>query len=130
MNKFNTNFSSIQQISNQYLQKNQKKNYYDTYSSDFADILKEQQSINQSLKFSKHANQRLESRNINLSNEQLERLNNGVSKAREKSINETLVMMDNLVFIVNTKNNTVITAISQGENKENIFTNIDGAVII
>ena len=72
---------------------------------------------------------RLESRNINLSQEQMSRLNQGVSKARDKSINESLVMMDNLAFIVNIKNNTVVTALESNE-ESNVFTNIDGAVIV
>lgn len=87
------------------------------------------EQISQDVKFSKHANQRLESRNINLSEEQMSRLNQGVSKARDKSINESLVMMDNLAFIVNIKNNTVVTALESNE-ESNVFTNIDGAVIV
>ena len=83
----------------------------------------------ENVKFSKHANQRLESRNINLSEDQMSRLNQGVSKARDKSINESLVMMDNLAFIVNVKNNTVVTALESNE-ESNVFTNIDGAVIV
>ena len=39
-------------------------------------------------------------------------------------------MMDNLAFIVNIKNNTVITAMDQDTNDSNVFTNIDGAVIV
>jgi flagellar operon protein len=65
-----------------------------------------------------------------LNDEQMLRLNNGVMQAKEKSINESLVMMDNIAFIVNIKNNTVITAIDQATNDSNIFTNIDGAVIV
>ncbi len=79
------------------------------------------------LKFSKHANQRLESRNIDLSLNQLNRLQNGTQKAREKGINESLVMVDNLAFIVNVKNNTVVTAVN--DEGDGVFTNIDGAVI-
>lgn len=79
------------------------------------------------LKFSKHANQRLSDRNIDLTQNQLERLEEGTRKAKEKGINESLVMIDDLAFIVNIKNNTVVTAVNQ--EKENIFTNIDGAVI-
>ncbi|MFA9463834.1 MAG: TIGR02530 family flagellar biosynthesis protein [Velocimicrobium sp.] len=79
------------------------------------------------LKFSKHANQRLESRNIDLSQSQLKRLITGTQKARDKGINESLVMVDNLAFIVNVKNNTVVTAVNDAKNS--IFTNIDGAVI-
>jgi len=80
------------------------------------------------LKFSKHAYERLASRNIDLTKEQLERLETGAKKAFEKGINESLVMVDNLAFIVNIQNNTVITAVNDGEDK--VFTNIDGAVVI
>ena len=80
------------------------------------------------LKFSKHASERLVSRNIDLSEAQKERLNQAVKAAEAKGIKESLVMMDNLAFIVNVKNNTVITAVAGGEEK--IFSNIDGAVVV
>ena len=67
------------------------------------------------------------SRNIDLSEVQLERLQNGTRRAEEKGIKESLVMVDNLAFIVNVRNNTVITAVNEKEDK--VFTNIDGAVI-
>lgn len=79
------------------------------------------------LVFSKHANERLLSRNIDLSDSQLERLQNGTRRAEEKGIKESLVMVDNLAFIVNVRNNTVITAVNEKDDK--VFTNIDGAVI-
>ena len=79
------------------------------------------------LKFSKHAGERLIARNINLSREQMQRLATGTTKAREKGIGESLVLVDDLAFIVNVKNNTVITAMD--DSSEGIFTNIDGAVI-
>ena len=73
---------------------------------------------------------RLEKRNINLTREQNERLENGVIKAGEKGIRESLVMVDSLAFIVNVPNRTVVTAMDQTETQNNIFTNIDGAVIM
>ena len=76
--------------------------------------------------FSKHAAARLSSRNINLSSEQSRRLENGVQQAKEKGINESLIVIDNLAFIVNVKNSTVVTAVGEDDNKT--FTNIDGAV--
>ena len=96
----------------------------------FSEILKGQQaaSVTGELKFSKHANERLASRNIDLTDDQMVRLENGAKKASEKGINESLVMVDNLAFIVNVKNNTVITAVNNGEDR--VFTNIDGAVIM
>jgi flagellar operon protein len=96
----------------------------------FSEILKSKQTAEDvgELKFSKHANERLASRNIDLTDDQMARLENGARKAYEKGINESLVMVDNLAFIVNVKNNTVITAVNDGEDK--VFTNIDGAVIM
>lgn len=79
------------------------------------------------LVFSKHANERLISRNIDLSEAQLERLQSGTRRAEEKGIKESLVMVDDLAFIVNVRNNTVITAVNEKDDK--VFTNIDGAVI-
>ncbi|MDO5293993.1 MAG: TIGR02530 family flagellar biosynthesis protein [bacterium] len=80
------------------------------------------------LKFSKHANERLASRNIDLTKEQLEKLEEGTNKAKSKGINESLVVVDGLSFIVSCKNNTVITAVD--DESEQVFTNIDGAVIM
>jgi len=81
------------------------------------------------LKFSKHAVNRLQNRNIVLSDEQMARLNMGKVEAGEKGIKDSLILVDELAFIVNIPNNTVVTAMDQTENKNNVFTNIDGAVI-
>ena len=99
----------------------------------FQDILsKKTDGIGQSgeIKFSKHATNRLSDRNIELTEDQVERLNLGTAKASAKGINESLVIVDSLAFIVSVPNQTVITAMDQTEANENIFTNIDGAVII
>ncbi len=81
------------------------------------------------LKFSKHATVRLADRNIALTEQQLERLSEGTQKASEKGIKDSLVIVDQLAFIVNIPNHTVVTAMDQLEARENVFTNIDGAVI-
>ena len=95
----------------------------------FAEILEQKKIAERGeLKFSKHASERLVSRNIDLSENQKARLNQAVKAAEAKGIKESLVMMDNLAFIVNVKNNTVITAVAGGEEK--IFSNIDGAVVV
>lgn len=73
---------------------------------------------------------RLLNRNIQLSQEQKNRLQDGAQKAEAKGIKESLVLMDSLAFIVNIPNRTVVTAMEQGESTEHIYTNIDGAVII
>lgn len=82
------------------------------------------------LRFSKHADARLLERSIHLTKSQVQRLNEGADKAGAKGIKDSLVIMDNLAFIVNTKSRTVITAMDQDYEKDNIYTNIDGAVIV
>ncbi len=124
-------FPSIEQMTQQLnAAKNIQGNVKPQGNTPFSEILKSKQAVSESneLKFSKHANERLASRNIDLTDEQLSRLENGAKKASEKGINESLVMVDNLAFIVNIKNNTVITAVNDGDDR--VFTNIDGAVIM
>ena len=82
------------------------------------------------VKFSQHALQRLQSRNINLAQEQLQKIGSAVDKAAQKGAKESLVLMDNLAFVVSVKNKTVITAMDGASIKENVFTNIDSAVIV
>lgn len=99
-------------------------------NSSFEEILAKKTELGKShgLVFSRHANERLASRNIDLTSEQLSKLESGTQKAKMKGIKESLVMVDNMAFIVSVKNNTVITAMNDED--EQIFTNIDGAVIM
>lgn len=135
MNVNNSQFLSIEQLQDQYL-KQQKVNSGNKtpQGMSFEEILQKQQvqgtPTKEVVKFSKHAANRLNDRKIELTDEQLERLNDGTKKAGQKGIRDSLVLVDQLAFIVNTKSNTVITAMDQTEANENIYTNIDGAVII
>ncbi|MDE6761122.1 MAG: flagellar protein [Lachnospiraceae bacterium] len=136
MDRLQNSFMSIEQVKDAYLNNGKKPNWQNVTTEQglsFQEILKKTSSAKENLPgviFSKHANERLASRNINLNDDQMNRLNKGVMQAKEKSINESLVMMDNIAFIVNVKNNTVITAMDQENNDSNVFTNIDGAVIV
>jgi flagellar operon protein len=96
-------------------------------SSEFGQIL--DQKIN-NVKFSQHAMQRLESRNISFDQDKMAKLNDAVSKAAQKGARESLVLMNDLALVVSIKNRTVITAMDGASMKDNIFTNIDSAVII
>lgn len=93
----------------------------------FKNIL-EKQAQNSNLSFSKHASMRLNDRNLSLSNAQIKRVENGIKKAEQKGIKDSLVLVDNIALLVNVKNKTVVTAIDN--NSEKIYTNIDGAVIV
>ncbi len=128
-NAIRNGFHSIEQVTDTYLKKGIKESDKKAEIS-FDEVLRAKQEALDPLKFSKHAMGRLNDRNISLSPEQSQRLADGVSKAGAKGIQESLVLVDSLAFIVNVPNKTVVTAIDQADTGENIFTNIDGAVIV
>lgn len=125
----NKNFLSIDQMAERYLNSGlSKQSVNETGQVSFKDIFAQKSS--EQLRFSKHATVRLEDRNISLTDEQLERLNDGARKAQAKGIKDSLVIVDQLAFIVNVPNNTVVTAMDSSETNDNVFTNINGAVIM
>ncbi len=134
MNIQRNQFLSIEQLTDTYLQESKKVQKTGTEQAvSFGQILEDKsKDITQGsvLKFSKHASNRLSMRNIELSDEQVNRLQDGMQKANAKGIKDSLMIMDKLAFIVNVPSSTVVTAMDQNETSDNIFTNIDGAVII
>lgn len=133
MNKITNQFTSIEQVTERYLnQQSTKRLAVSEQGLSFEEIFHQKREVseNSELKFSKHAAMRLENRKISLSKDQSIRLENGVQRASEKGIKESLVLMDSLAFIVNVPNKTVVTAMDQSESGNGIFTNIDGAVIV
>jgi len=141
MNGIQNNFLSNAQIMDQYLNTTKASGDAKTNSTSlktenglsFQDVLfgkLDEVQKSSELKFSKHASNRLMDRGIELTTDQMNRLSEGANRAGEKGIKDSLVMVDNLAFIVNVPNQTVITAMDQTRADENIFTNIDGAVIV
>ena len=92
--------------------------------ADFAAILQDR------LKVSGHAQTRLASRNIELGKAEWERVMAGVDKAAAKGAKDSLVMIDDIALVVSVKNRTVITAVDKESLKDNVFTNIDSAVVV
>lgn len=82
------------------------------------------------LKVSNHAQTRLQSRDLQLDGAKWERVLEGVERAAQKGAKESLVMVDDIALVVSVRNRTVITAVGQDHLKENVFTNIDSAVIV
>lgn len=82
-----------------------------------------------SMTFSAHAQKRMTSRGINLNAGDHARLDSACSKLSQKGAREALVLLDDKAFLVSVKNRTVITALDKNEIRQNVFTNIDGAVI-
>jgi flagellar operon protein len=93
----------------------------------FADVLRTQQG--QPVRFSSHALQRVERRGIDVSPDTLGRLQDGVERAAGKGARASVVFVDSTAFVVSVPNRTVITAVDRDHMKQQVFTNIDSAVI-
>ncbi len=135
MNIANERFLSAKQIQGEFLKAPGRDAYKDTTEGQgsFGDILGRMQnevSQGNEIRFSKHAEARLATRDITLDDTQMDRLQDGVAKASMKGIKESLLIMDKLAFIVNVPSATVVTALDSTTGNEQVFTNIDGAVIV
>ena len=82
------------------------------------------------LTISKHANLRMAQRGIDIGSKQWDAIESKVTEARSKGVKESLVLLNNAALIVSTKNQTVITAMNREEASSQIFTNIDGTIIL
>ena len=130
MSDIRSGFTSIEQVMSRFPDsskslRTEKKEPEKSFSEFLGEKIRED---GEGVRFSKHAALRLSDRGIDLSQEQTDRLNEGVKSAKEKGIQESLVLMDSLAFIVNTDKQTVITAMDSHDTS--VFTNIDGAVIV
>ena len=123
----NAMIRNLEQLNNQTKPQNGSKPKTAEGAS-FQDLLNQQ--MDRQLSFSRHAVQRTEQRNIQLTSNDLERLENACDKAEKKGIKEALVVMNDAAFIVNAASRTVITALDKNEMKDNVFTNIEGALFI
>jgi flagellar operon protein len=88
------------------------------------------QILENRLKVSGHAQTRFASRNIEFGRAEWDRVLEGVERAAQKGAKESLVLVDDVALLVSVKNRTVITAVDKAHLKENVFTNIDSAVIV
>jgi len=96
----------------------------------FREMFSAELASNRDVTFSKHASQRLHSRGLELSDEQLGRIADAVDKAAARGSRETLVLTDDAALVVSVENRTVITAFDREQLREGVVTAIDSAVII
>jgi flagellar operon protein len=82
----------------------------------------------QGVRFSNHALKRLQSRSIDLNSDNVNRLSNAIDKAEKRGGKSSLVMVDDLAFIVNVHDRTVVTALDTNQRGEGVFTQIDSVV--
>ena len=95
-----------------------------TDGSSFAETLSQVQDVH----FSNHAQKRLESRDISLNDDSVQRLSDAIDKAEKRGGKSSLVMVDDMAFIVNVPNRTVVTALDANHRGEGVFTQIDSVV--
>lgn len=96
----------------------------------FAEVLQSTLERATPLKFSAHALQRLEERQIHLTAVELDRLERGVNDLAAKGGRSSLVLIDNQAYLVSVPNKTVITALSNLTGEKNVFTNVDSVAIV
>ncbi|MBA3876271.1 MAG: hypothetical protein C0498_04930 [Anaerolinea sp.] len=81
------------------------------------------------VQISRHAQQRLEQRNIDLGPEDLSRLRGAVDALARRGAQHSVVLLDRLALVVNIPSATVVTAVEPRVGKESVFTSIDSVVI-
>lgn len=84
----------------------------------------------ENLKFSNHAVERMRSRGISFSPDEMKGIENAVTKAAAKGAKDTLILSGENALIVSVKNNTVVTVMDRAAMRENVFTNIDSTVVL
>lgn len=95
----------------------------------FDQVLQQQLRPAGKVRFSRHAEERMQSRGIAFSPQQLGRLEQAVAKAEAKGGRDSLVLLDDAALVVSVKNSTVVTVADKDGLKQNLFTNIDSAII-
>jgi flagellar operon protein len=84
----------------------------------------------QDLKFSSHASERMKTRGIELSSDEMEKLSTAVNEAKHKGSKASLVLLNNVAYIVSVTNSTVVTAVDSSSMQNHVFTQIDSAIIL
>ncbi|BAK17412.1 hypothetical protein SSIL_2989 [Solibacillus silvestris StLB046] len=105
-----------------------KQNTDQVSKQSFMDHLK--QATGEELKISKHASERLNERNISITDREWQQISEKVFEAKNKGVKQPLVLLDQAALIVSAKNATVITALDRNEAKQQLFTNIDGTILL
>nr|MBN2278334.1 hypothetical protein [candidate division Zixibacteria bacterium] len=108
----------------------EQANQSEEKAASFKTTFSEELSRSQGLSISKHAQQRLYSRGIELSDEKLSQLSQAIDKAALKGSKDTLILDDDAAYVASVPSRTIITAFSRASLQEGVFTSIDSAVIL
>lgn len=82
------------------------------------------------INLSTHAQKRLEERKIDFNGEEYTKVKDAMTKLKAKGSQNSLVVSDKAAYIVDVRNNKIITAVDKGSMSENVFTKIDSTVFI
>lgn len=82
------------------------------------------------LKFSSHAQKRMESRNITINADEMKKIEDGVAKLRNKGCQDSVILSNDRAYVISIKNNTVVTVVDEASLKDNVFTNIDSMTLV
>jgi len=96
----------------------------------FSQILGDKLAQNQDIKFSAHAIHRLEEQQVEMSEQAVNRLNDGVRQLDAKGSKNSVILMNETAFVVSVKNRTVVTAVDKTLDSNSVFTNIDSVAIV
>lgn len=100
-------------------------------TSDFKDLLLNKlENTDKSVKFSKHALERMQSRDLKLSDEQIKKIEDYVDKAAQKGSKESVFVLDGMSMVLSIDNRTVITCMDAKDMQENILTNVDSVAFL
>ena len=125
------NIQSIQQPSSEKISRRVPQSNQDiNKTSRFGELLEKRLQDNQSLRFSAHAIKRLDQRQITITQQNMDRLNEGLSRVEKKGSQSSLLFMDGTAFVLSVPNKTIITALSPEATRENVFTNIDSVAVV
>lgn len=97
-------------------------------TTEFDKLLKSQNS--QELSISGHASKRLEQRSIQFDSNEYMKIKEAVSKLKGKGAKDSLIVTDKAAYVVDVKNNKLVTAVDRGSMNDNVFTKIDSTVFI
>ncbi len=126
------NISQLQKPVNliEIAEKGQTKNTGSAGESSFKDMFSKELASSTGVSFSKHAEQRLFSRGIELSDTTLNKISDAINRANTKGSKETLILTDEAALVVSVKNRTVITVFDRDNLREGVVTSIDSAVVL
>lgn len=82
------------------------------------------------LKFSAHAQKRMESRNITINSDEMKKIEESVAKLRDKGCQDSVILSQDRAYVISIKNNTVVTVVDEGSLKDSVFTNIDSMTLV